>query len=92
LGRRKGRGGEEEWGGVRLWRVVVVCGGAVVVCRGGVVEGHFLLSHRSTYKASIYSIALNAATSSDLHSLVMQHPPILCFQSVLAFAIVRPLP
>ena len=44
------------------------------------IEGHFLLSHRSTYKASIYSIALNAATSSYLHSLVMQHPPIQPYQ------------
>jgi hypothetical protein len=39
------------------------------------IEGLFVLSQRSTRKASIYSIALTVATSPDLHSLVMERPP-----------------
>jgi hypothetical protein len=44
------------------------------------IEGPFVLSQRSTCKASIYSIALSAATSFDQHSLVMQRPPTKPFQ------------
>ena len=41
----------------------------------------FLSSQQSTYNASNYSIALTAATSSDLDFLVMQHLPTKAYQN-----------